>query len=147
MEQETNRSLPQSDASPFSDVLSNILSNPEMMEKIRSIAEQLPAGASSDLKKEAAPAVEPIAPQADGLAALLSNPQMLEKLPQMMSVIGPLMGGVGEPMGPHSQEKNSETCRNDLLVALKPFLSPERCRAIDLMLRISKLGNVLKQIK
>jgi hypothetical protein len=33
-----------------------------------------------------------------------------------------------------------------LLIALKPFLSPERCRAIDMLLGLSRLGDALQKM-
>ena len=146
MEQDAQRQPSQSDASPFSDVLSNLLSNPEMMAKIRSIADQLPKS-TSDGATDPSNASNASVPAVDGLSSVLSDPQMMAKLPQMMAVLGPILGAAGEPPQAHKQEKNAEACRNDLLLALKPFLSPERCHAIDTMLRISKLGNIIRQIK
>ena len=85
----------------------------------------------------------------DGLSAVLANPDLMAKLPQMMAVLGPMLGGNDtKPPSPHSgHERSQEDCRNDLLLALKPFLSPERRNAVDAILRISKLGNVLRQMK
>ena len=54
------------------------------------------------------------------------------------------------PVGnaPSPREKmRREQYRNDLLCALKPFLSRERCEAVDMILRLSALGNVLKQLQ
>lgn len=45
------------------------------------------------------------------------------------------------------QTKPLADCRDDLLLALKPFLSPERREAVDSILRISRLGQVLRQIR
>ena len=42
--------------------------------------------------------------------------------------------------------KSREALRNDLLIALKPFLSKERCAAVDTIIRLSALGKVLGQI-
>lgn len=147
MEHENNRQQSQSDAPPFSDALSNLLSNPEMMEKIRTIAEQLPSGIPSNDSGESAPPPPQPPSSADGLASVLANPQMMAMLPQIMAMLGPMLGANENGSASRKQEKTPEACRNDLLLALKPFLSPERCHAIDTMLRISKLGNVIRQIK
>ena len=37
--------------------------------------------------------------------------------------------------------------RDGLLLALRPFLSPERREALDTLLRIARLGSVLRQIR
>ena len=85
----------------------------------------------------------------DGLSAVLSDPALLEKLPQMISVIKPLLGSVVLPT-PDSATHNAppkQNARDGLLLALKPFLSARRCEAIDTMLRINQLGTVFQQLK
>ena len=150
MEQEFNHT-PSSDAPSLTNALSSLLSNPEMMEKIRALAGQAASESkiASDTPTEALPAS---ALPADGLASVLGDPALMAKLPQIMTMLKPMMES--QPSGetkavsvsaPHT--RNAEDCRNDLLLALKPFLSPERCRAVDTMLRISKLGTVIRQIK
>ena len=128
------------------DALSSILSNPETMAKIRAMAEQLSSnGAPSATNSAIAPA--PIGENsADGLASVLSNPALMAKLPQMMSLLAPMLASPPSP--PHNEtHKSTEDHRNDLLLALKPFLSPERCQAVDTILRIARLGTILRQIK
>ena len=149
MEQDSNLQHPHPEAYSLSDALSNVLSNPEMMEKIRTIAQQLPSDASSSAPPDGlSPASSPKAPSADGLASILADPQLMARLPQMMATLGPMLGSISPPATSHNkQEKPPEACRDDLLLALKPFLSPERCHAIDTMLRISHLGNVFSQLK
>ena len=82
----------------------------------------------------------------DGLSSLLSNPALLERLPQILSTVGPLLSGMGDLRVSASPKKEPEAlpvCRDNLLLALKPFLSPERRRAVDSILSISKLGAIL----
>ncbi len=145
MEQEQNR-IPQ-DHSPLSDALSTLLSDPNTLEKIRSMAGQLSSQATAPLENPPSLSANPSA--TDGLASVLSDPDLMAKLPQMMAMLKPMLsvnGGLDKP-APPNRPKSAEDCRNDLLMALKPFLSPERCNAIDTMLKISKLGTVIRQIK
>ena len=83
----------------------------------------------------------------DGLQAILSNPAMLEQLPKLLAVMKPMLTAM-PPQKPTSElPKKPEDCRNNLLQALKPFLSPARGEAIDSIIRISHLGNVFSQLK
>ena len=142
MEQDNNQQTSR-EASPLTDALSSILSNPEMMEKLRSVAGQL-----SPTQPPPSPAnPSPNSSTVDGLASILSDPQMMAKLPQIMAMLGPMMGSIGNTGVTNKPNKSSEDCRNALLLALKPFLSPDRCQAIDTMLRISQLGTIIRQIK
>ena len=93
---------------------------------------------------------------ADGISHVLSNPEMMAKLPDVMKMLAPMMQQVQSPGGeslPASAAPAHEGggydrrgCRNDLLLALKPFLSPERCRAIDMLLGLSRLGDALQKM-
>jgi len=83
----------------------------------------------------------------DGLSALLSNPEMLEKLPQLISVLKPMMGTISPPQTLQPKLSSPDAERDQLLLSLKPFLSKKRCEAIDNMLRIGKLGSVLQGLK
>lgn len=148
MEQEFNQS-PSSEQTSLANALSSLLSNPEMMEKIRALAGQA-APESTNIPSTPTESLPASAPPADGLASVLADPALMAKLPQMMAMLKPMLES--RPNGDAKAVsaplvRNAEDYRNDLLLALKPFLSPERCRAVDTMLRISKLGTVIRQIK
>lgn len=153
---------PPDDTSPLSGMLSTLLSNPEMLSQLQSLLSGVngkPTGGenaeahasaavqdSADSSEETAPAADTVS--ADGLASVLANPALMAKLPQMMAMLKPMLGkDFTKSPSETESAKSSEDCRNDLLLALKPFLSAERRNAVDAMLRISKLGNVLRQIK
>lgn len=105
-----------------------------------------------------------------GLGSVLSNPELMAKLPSMIAMLRPMMEGneekkgedtpvqapadsVGDggaipasvPTSSHPQS-SQEHCRKELLLALKPFLSKERCDAVDMILRLSALGALLKKL-
>ena len=140
-----------------SALLGSLLSNPDLLRNISSMI-----GKSGEGKTEK-PAPQPISSPsvtnndavADGISRVLSNPEMMAKLPDVMKMLAPMMQGTqSSPVGSspvsvassHSEEKDRHGCRNDLLIALKPFLSPERCRAIDMLLGLSRLGDVLQKM-
>jgi hypothetical protein len=128
------------------DALSSILSSPEAMAKIRDIAARLSSDQASPATGSSIAPFPVNSPPSDGLASVLSNPELMARLPQMMSMLAPMLSSTQAPSKGNTA-KSAEDYRNDLLLALKPFLSPERCQAIDVMLRIAKLGTILRQIK
>lgn len=96
---------------------------------------------------------------ADGLGAVLSNPELMAKLPQMMAMLRPMLEQQAAAPGPAPvtttaeaaapappPQKSAADQRTALLVALKPFLSQDRKNAVDAMLRISALGDVLRRL-
>lgn len=69
--------------------------------------------------------------------ASLMNPEMMKMLPGLLSSLGKGRGDSGK------NENNN--CQRSLLLALRPFLSENRQRAIDMMISMEKLG-VLREI-
>ena len=131
--------------------LESLLSDPAMLAKLSGILSAL--GEKAPPPAPEPPAESPKSP--DLLGALLSNPAMLEKLPQILAVLKPLLSA-DATAEKHSIEPSTPTAvvlhdpvieRNNLLCALKPFLSKERQDAVESILRITKLGEFLKQMK
>ncbi|MBE6600253.1 MAG: general secretion pathway protein GspK [Ruminococcaceae bacterium] len=67
------------------------------------------------------------------------DPEMLKKLLPVVSALG------GKPTGAPSPQNTSPSCA--LLTALKPFLSDDRCRAVDYMIKMDGLGGLLQNFK
>jgi len=67
-----------------------------------------------------------------------------------MAAMGPLLSGGGGKGGGGRKggggKKQECDKRTALLLALKPYMSPRRCEAIDYFIRINKLGDVIKTI-
>lgn len=145
------------------DALSSILSNPELMAKISAIAGSLSGGEQSTVAD--APPPGNVAPS--GLASALNNPQLLSKLPEVMATLAPILsggnGGGETQHGEPSEQKNDASNNDDpsvpvasiktdvpcrahrtaLLCALKPYMSPRRREAIDYIIKIDRIGDLL----
>ena len=150
----------ESSAPPSADagaLLGKLLSNPDLIRNISSMLGKSGEGAGA-VEQQASPSQPPLEnPQAmaDGISRVLSNPEMMAKLPDVMKMLAPMMQqtqsaeGASAPVSAtpsHGAGQDRHSCRNDLLLALKPFLSPERCRAIDMLLGLSRLGDVLQKM-
>ncbi len=152
-----------SEVSSASGVLEGLLSNPDLLRRIGGILNTVSAPAPS-ATGEGTPAEASVQPASagaagqtsaqesatwngDGLASLLSNPAMLEQLPKMISVIKPLLASVPPPKPAPTANSSPQANRDNLLLALKPFLSSERREAVDSIIRLSRLGNVFQQLK
>ena len=153
-EEKTTRT---SENAPSPDALSALLSNPQLLGRIGELLGGMQAASAAkespkDTENSAAEAIaKASSPPIDGLGAILSDPAMLERLPQIIAVMKPLLGSLA-PSEPSAQptvnvSESPALCREHLLLALKPFLSPTRREAVDSILRISKLGAVFKQLK
>lgn len=101
---------------------------------------------------------------ADILSSLLSNKELMSKLPQIISVAKPIfeLMGSGTVKNPEPQQNESasalpaypassartksEADRAALLCAMKPYLSRDRQNAIDYIIKLSRLGDILKTL-
>ena len=104
----------------------------------------------------------------DILTSLLSNPELLAKIPTIISSVKPLLDMLGSQMGqsaPAAQAasvklpetasasasvptvaRGKDSDRAALLCAMKPYLSRDRQNAIDHIIKLSRLGDVLKSL-
>lgn len=147
--------------------LGTILSNPELMTKISAIAASL-SGSGQQASAPIADAPPPGNAAPAGIASVLGNQQLLSKLPEVMATIAPLLSGDtagrddsgGEPpsstrdertehstaAAPVATIKTDTPCRahrTALLCALKPYMSPRRREAIDYIIKIDRIGDLL----
>ena len=126
MADETNNGSPPD----LSEVLGQLLANKELMDKIGEIANGLEHTEKTDTQDTG-----------NEITALLSDPNMLSKLPEVIGAISPLVSSKSGNSQPHNSRQIA------LLMALKPYLSPKRCEAIDYIAKISRLSQTFKGLK
>jgi hypothetical protein len=121
--------------SELDDKLNQILSNPDTMNQIMSIANSLSAGGSGNASSSA----EPTAPEPSGgtpdlsaLTSLLGSSSGVD--PKLMSTLSQLMEEYAKP----EDEKAA------LLQALKPFLREERSARVDRLIQLTRLSRVVR---
>lgn len=149
------------------DAFQALLANEELMQSIRSLfaqptseaprqeateaASAAPPDANTETEEEPATQQGEVLPPVTDLRELLNNPAVTEKLPQIMAMLGPMMQhGKEEPPRSETEtgaKKLNTQSRESLLRALKPFLSPGRQTAVDSIVRLSQLGQILQQLK
>ena len=111
----------------FSKAFSEILSNPEMLNTISSMAQKLKE--NNEPKKEEPPATEKSSETPDSSPASLA-----ERFPELLGMLSGQNSGAG---------KNR---RSELLCALKPYLSQNRVDAIDQIIKLSEISSVFKNL-
>lgn len=115
------------DDSRISGAISRILEHPELIGMIGSVLATTPSA-----KEEASE--EPTQANVSNVAA--GGGDMLRGLAPMLR----------ELQGASKSLPHGDARRESLLIALKPYLSKERCEAIDQMLRISRISEILKNM-
>lgn len=133
-----------------------------LMELIKSVG-----GDSQNHGEEASPHVAaPVSASpsafssADLISSLLSNPELISKLPTIISTVKPILEMLGNASKSQATEsittvatpqQSNNTSHNrdrraELLCAMKPYLSHDRCEAIDYIIKLSRLGDILKTL-
>ena len=129
-----------SDTSPIigenkklSSTLNEILSNPQMLSAISSIAQGLKSGNSAQaLEKKDIPSES--GRENENTQKNESDASIQSKLPELLNMLSQGNGNA----------KQSQ--RSELLFALKPYLSQSRSEAIDKIIRFSELSSVFKSL-
>lgn len=112
----------------FSSTLGAILSNPDMLGMISSLAKDLRDSSQSRADVEA-PASEAISPS-----------------PSAESDVGALIGRLAPLLSAAPASSKKEDDRACLLRALKPYLSEGRGEAIDYIIKFSVLAKALRKL-
>lgn len=97
----------------------------------------------------------------DILSSLLSNPELMAKIPQLISLVTPMIGGLlggqketqkeieaasAPPRLPTPKAISHTDSRAALLCAIKPYLCADRQAAVDYIIKLSRLGEILKTL-
>ncbi|MBO5939225.1 MAG: hypothetical protein J6Q82_06990 [Clostridia bacterium] len=127
----------EANAPDLSRAIEGILAHPEL---ISTIAAALGKSAPSAQAPKEREAMTEVAPEP-------SVPLPKEIPPEALATIAPLLSGlsgVGGGMGKGAPPPRKDDPRACLLLALKPYLSTGRCQAIDDILRLTTLSEVLR---
>ena len=109
----------------LSDAIDQIMAHPEWITMVASALGRSPTEKEESKGSEA----EAVSVPSDSTDAMASLTPMLSKLSK-----------IKEP------DLKGKSTRGDLLCALKPYLSPGRQEAIDYMIRISQISDLLKHL-
>lgn len=122
----------------LSSAIEGILAHPELISMVASTLGKAPPS-SSVTPERAEPPTE-----ASPLAAIAESAPS-EALPtEAISALAPLLSGLGgikKGAPPSAKKDDPRIC---LLLALKPYLSASRCEAIDTMIRLSSISEILR---
>lgn len=131
----------------FSSALNEILSNPQMLSAISSMAERLKDGsaqpsesAESENKDKSAQKEDSARSEAPSSeeAALANAPQGFD-FSSVANILGALRGS--------GKTSEAQSHRSELLCALKPYLSQSRGDAIDKIIRLTELSSLFGELK
>ena len=131
----------QSTNDSFSTVLDGIFSNPEMLSMISSMADKLKNSSSSpEGQVSESSSIANEAQESTESSRSIETGASPQKLPDMLTSLAPLLSN---ELSKGSQKNDERTC---LLRALKPYLSEGRREAVEYIIKISRLSDILKNL-
>ena len=141
-------------ADEFSDKLNSILGNPEAMGQILSLAQSLSGGQEKDESTEQSGEAESNQPQGEvppsagqtpdpsGLLQLFQGKPDGDNPLAAMDSIDPKLLQLGARL--LAELNQTDDRRTALLVALRPFVKPERYAKVDRAIQIARLSRVIR---
>lgn len=136
----------------LSEAIERLMAHPEIIEMAASVLGQPPPAASASAEhpdSDEQKTSETEAPkEAAGASAEVGAGSMSDALPELLKLVTPLLQKGGGKHGGHSHSEHSKGIGRStaLLLALKPYLSPQRCAAVDKIVQMSKLGEILEKL-
>lgn len=121
------------DGSQISEMIDKLLAKPELINMVASAIGRTPTekGEENDKERSDNAAASAKAPSSEALAGLASS-------------LAPALAALGKPASRESTKKSDR--RDCLLVALKPYLCRERCEAIDYMIKLGRISELMRNI-
>lgn len=122
-------SLPSAEA--LSSMINTLKENPALLQSIASSLGMASDTESEKKEEEVSTLAEQKSEEVSKAPTM--SPEIMKALPTILS----LMNGEGKP------KSQSEANREALLYALKPYLSQSRADAIEKIIRLSRIGDIL----
>ncbi|MBQ7383483.1 MAG: hypothetical protein IJV72_01680 [Clostridia bacterium] len=130
----------------ISAMIDKIMANPELISMVASALggnhseSKDGENVSSEVAEAGSESVETVGADVPSVA----NMPSMDKLPELVAAIAPMLsssGGKSVSAGKVGAPRDKRAC---LLVALKPYLSRERCEAVDYMIRLGALSEIFR---
>lgn len=121
--------------SALGDIIGRLMSNPEIMSAIASMKGQSsPAEPVPEENNDPKENEESTAPVSSDISS---------KLPEVIEALSPMLSGKGKGDGKPSPRDDRRIC---LLRAIKPYVSRGRSDAIDYMIQLSRITELMKHL-
>ena len=124
----------------LSDAIERLMANPEIISMVASAMGSSPLSAQSENTQSENTQKE----ETKAVTAVPSSPD----IGNILSALSPIISGFGRS-GDKNQKEGSDSAHNReaLLYALRPYISQGRREAIDYILQLSRVSELLKQVK
>lgn len=125
----------------LSSAIEGILAHPELISMVAStLGKAPPTAAVTPKRAEGEASASPLAAIAESAPSEALPTEAISALAPLLSNLSGL-GGIKKGAPPSGKHDDPRIC---LLLALKPYLSASRCEAIDTMIRLSSISEILR---
>lgn len=134
----------------LSDAIDRLLANPELLSTVASaIGVQPPTDTNpTDKEFESEPKTtqtdDKISEDSENASAKPTQKDISSKLPELMANAAPILAALS---GGGKGGKLPDDDRTRLLCALKPYVNPHRKEAIDTIVNLARISEVIKTVK
>lgn len=129
----------------LSDAINKLMANPEIISTVASALGNMAPKAEQEPPTQPS---EPQPPPAEEVHTETVSASAAPDLGALVAKLAPIMSGLGGSKGSQKSSERRETDRREaLLCALKPYVSEGRREAIDYIIRISQISDILKNIQ
>jgi hypothetical protein len=130
----------------ISDAIDRLLANPELLSTVASaIGAQAPTNVTAKKENEATDGDAEAVTKSDTVAASTpAESDISSKFPELMANVAPVIAALS---GGGKGGKQPDDDRTRLLCALKPYVNPHRREAIDTMVQLARISEVIKTFK
>ena len=134
----------------LSDALDRLLANPELLSTVAAaigasppaeIGSSTTSAQKSDTQNDSEKETKKDS-EAEAMSANTHSDDISQKLPELMSNVAPVIAALSGRGG-----KQPDDDRTRLLCALKPYVNPHRRDAIDTMVQLAHISEVIKTVK
>ena len=129
----------------MSDIFSKIMANPDFMQVVSELKSNINNTSENTSEPEESNKVQSSENSENNETAFSLPPEIMSKLPQLLSSFSTI-NTISNSENKKSLDKPSSSNHKKLLYALKPYLSKSRQEAIDNILRITEITDVIGKI-
>lgn len=143
-ERNVNTEVTQKAPLQLSDALDRLLANPELLSTVAAAIGASPPSdvVENDSEEEAKKDAKKTDMAAEAVSTDNHTEDISQKLPELMSNVAPVIAALSGRGG-----KQPDDDRTRLLCALKPYVNPHRRDAIDTMVQLARISEVIKTVK
>jgi len=126
----------------LSDAIERLKAHPEIISMAASVLGQSTEEAIPSKEAQIDPSIDETTERTDRSAG---GDPISDAIPQLVGLLGPMLSGRGSDGEKKHTDGKGIGRSTALLLALKPYLSKSRCEAVDRLVELGRIGEILER--